>query len=65
MHPVHIGIGSDDHPVVTQVVERIFNIQRVLEQVEFLVLVNYFLGQAVAVQRFTPQAEHRLGFSIP
>ena len=65
MHPVHIGIGGDYHAVVAQIVHRVFNVQGVLEEVKFLILVHYFLGQAVAVERFTAKAEDCLGVYIP
>ena len=65
VHPVHIGVGSNHHPVVPQVFERIFNVQGVLQQVELLVLIHDFLGQTITVKGFTTQAEHRLGVYIP
>ena len=42
MHPVDVGIGRHDDLVVAQVVHVLLDVQRRLQQVEFLVLVNDF-----------------------
>ncbi len=55
MHPVNIGIGGYHNAVVAEVVHVVLNVQRRLQQVEFFVLVNYFLGQAVGVEGFPLQ----------
>ena len=64
VHTVHIGIGGDNHLVVAQVLEPVFDVEGGLEQVPFLVLVHDFLGEAVAVLRLAAQAEHRLGLGV-
>jgi hypothetical protein len=46
VHAIHIGIGCDDDIVVPQSFQPIFNIQRMLQQVEFFVLVHHFFGEA-------------------
>jgi hypothetical protein len=53
VHTIHIGIGSYYNIVIAQVINTILNIQRVLQQVKFLVLVNHFFGEAETVQRLT------------
>ena len=60
VHTVHIGIGSDDDFVVAQFVQTVFYIQRGLQAVELLVLINDRFGQSIAVKRFTAEREHRL-----
>ena len=64
MHTVHVSIGRDNHLVVAQVLEAVFDVEGGLEQVPFLVLVHDLLGKAVAVLRLTAQAEHRLGLGV-
>ena len=49
MHAVHIGIGGYDDFVVAQCFYAVFYIQGCLEQVEFFVFINYFLGQSVGI----------------
>jgi len=53
MHSIHICIGGQDDSVVSQVVEVVFNPERVLEQIEFLVLVNNLFRKAETVERFS------------
>ena len=60
VHTVHIGIGRDDHLVVAQAIQPIFDVEGSLEQVEFFIFIDDLLGQSIAVQRFTAQAEDRL-----
>ena len=60
VHSVHIGIGRDDHFVITQLVQTVFDVQRRLQAVELFVLIYHLFGQSVAVQRLTAQREHRL-----
>jgi hypothetical protein len=64
VHAIDVGIGGDNNAVVAQVVERVFDIECVLEQVELLVLVHDFFGEAVAVEGFAAQAEHCLGIHV-
>ena len=60
MHPVNIGIGSDNHFVVAQIVHAFFYIQSSLQQVKLLVLVHHFFCQPVGVERFPFQAKYGL-----
>ena len=55
MHAVHVGIRSHDDLVVAQSVEPVLNVERSLQQVEFLIFVHHLLGQAEAVERFSAQ----------
>ena len=64
VHTVHISIGRDDDFVVTQVLETVFDVERVLQQVEFFVFVHDLLGHAEAVERLTAEAEHRLRLHV-
>src|SRR5690606_3640681 len=64
MHPVNVCVGGYHHIVVTEVIERLLNIEGGLKQIELLVLVNNLFCQAVAVQWFSPEAEDSLGFHI-
>ena len=40
VHAVHVGVGGDDDLVVAQFVEVVLDVQRVLEEVKLLVLVD-------------------------
>ena len=44
MHPVHVRIGRDDNVVIAEIVEAIFNVERVLKQIELFIFVDDFLG---------------------
>ena len=60
VHTVHIGIGSYYDVVVTDAVQTVFYIQRVLQQVKLFVLVHYFFGKAETVKRLTFQTKNCL-----
>ena len=60
VHAIHIGIGSDDDFVVSEFIESVFDVQGRLEAVEFFVLIHHGFGEAVGVERFTPEREDRL-----
>ena len=64
VHTIDIGIGCDDHLVVAQVVHILFDVQRCLQQIELLVVVNHLLGQSEAVQRLTAQREDSLSLHV-
>ena len=64
MHTVDIGIGGDDYFVVSKAFDALFDVERSLQQIEFLVVVNDFLGFTETVERFTSEREHSLGFHI-
>ncbi len=49
VHAVHIGIGGYDDFIVAQRLYAVFYIQGRLEQVEFFVFINHFLGKSVGV----------------
>ena len=51
VHTVHIGIGGNNHFVITQSFDTVFNVQRGLQQVELFVFINHFFGQSVRVER--------------
>ena len=64
MHAVHIGIGSDNHLVVSELIESFFDIERRLQAVELLVFIHHFLGEAIRVERLTAEGENGLGVHI-
>ena len=64
VHTIDISIGCDNHFVVTQVLETVFDIERMLQQVEFFVLIDDLLRHAEAVERLTAEAEHRLRLHV-
>ena len=64
VHAVDVGIGGDDDAVVTQVFDAVFDVEGVLEEVEFLVFVNDFFGEAKAVQGLSFEGEDGLGFGV-
>ena len=49
MHTIDIGIGCDDHLVVTQIIHILLDVQRSLQQIELLVVIDHLLGQTEAV----------------
>jgi len=53
MHSICVGIGCDDHPVVTQPVHILLNIEGCLQQIELLIFVDDLLGETEAVQRLS------------
>ena len=65
VHTVHIGIGGDDDFVVAQVVDALLNVERRLQEVELLVLIDKCFALAIAVLGLTTQREDRLGLHIP
>ena len=64
VHPVHIGIGRDNHFVITQSIQSIFNIQSRLQEVELLVFIHDFFREAITIERFSPQTEHGLEIGV-
>ena len=60
VHAVDIGIGGHDDLVVTEPLEAILDVERGLQEVKLLVLVNHLLGEAERIERLTTQAEHGL-----
>ena len=49
MHTVNIGISGNNHIVIPQIFNSVFNIQCSLKQVELFVFINYLLGEAELV----------------
>ena len=64
MHAVHVGIGRDNDFAIAQAVEAVLDVERGLEEVKFLVLINDFLREPVGVERFALQREDRLRLHI-
>ena len=60
MQTVHIGVSREDDAPITQMVERLFNVERLDEIVELLVSVKDFLVQSACVQRLALQEEDGL-----
>jgi hypothetical protein len=64
VHAVDVGVGRDDDPVVAQAVEAVLDVECGLEEVEFLVLVDDLLGEAVGVERLALEGEDGLGLDV-
>ena len=64
MHAVDVGIGGDDDLVVAQPIEALLDVERGLEQVKFLVLVDDLLGEAVGVERLALEGEDGLRLHV-
>ena len=47
MHTVNIGIRGDDNLVVAQIIHILVDIERRLQKVELLILVDHLLRQTV------------------
>ena len=60
MHAVDIGIGGDNHLLVAEVLHLLLDVERRLQLVELLVLVDHLLRQSEAVERLSAQREDRL-----
>lgn len=60
VHAVDVGISGDDHIVVAQAFETLLDVERSLEEVEFLVFIYHFAGHAVGVEGFAAEREHGL-----
>ena len=64
VHAVHVGVGRDDDLVVAQAVEAVLDVERGLEKVELLVLVDDFFREAVGVERLAIQREDGLRLHV-
>ena len=64
MHAIDIGIGSDNNLVITKSIESVLNIEGSLQEIEFLVFVNHFLGESERVERLSAEGEHSLRVHI-
>ena len=64
VHAVVIGVRGDDYLVIAQFLQSVFNIQGMLEEVEFLIFIDDFTAHAEGVQRLAPQGENGLGFRV-
>lgn len=64
MHAVDVGVGGEDDVVVAEVFEVFFDVEGVLEEVEFFVFVADFAGEAEAVEGFAAEAEDGLGVDV-
>ena len=64
VHAVDVRIRRDHNLVVPEPVESVLDVQRGLEQVKLLVLVDHLLRQPVRVERFALQREHRLRLHV-
>lgn len=51
VHAVVIGVRGDDYLVIAQFLQSVFNIQGMLEEVEFLIFIDDFTAHAEGVQR--------------
>ena len=64
MHAVYVRISGDDHVVVAEALEAILDVEGVLQEVEFLVFVNDFLGEAEGVEGLALEGKDRLGIDL-
>ena len=55
MHSVDIGIGRDNHLVITQVLDAVGNVEGGVEQIEFFVGLDVFLRLAKRVERLSAE----------
>ena len=60
VHSVIIGIGCNNDAVVAQVIHVIFHSKGIDEQVELFIFSHSLAAFLVAVDRFSPEAEHCL-----
>ena len=49
MHTIHIRIGGDDYLIVSQVIQILFNVEGMLEQIEFFIFINHLFGQTETI----------------
>ena len=64
MHAVDISIGGHNHLVISQVVQSFLDVERCLQKIEFLVLIDHLLCQLESIQGFASQREHGLSVHI-
>ncbi len=64
VHAVHIGVGCYDDLVVAKSFDTFFHIERVLQEIEFFVLIDDLFGQTETVQGFAAEAEDSLCFHV-
>ena len=60
VHAVDIGIGGYDDFVVAESVYAVFDVEGSLQEVEFFVFIDDFLGQTKGVERFSSEREYCL-----
>ncbi len=60
MHSIHVRICGNDHLVISQTLQSVLDVQRMLQEVELLVLINHFFRQPVAIQWLSTETEDRL-----
>src|SRR4028119_751556 len=64
MHAINISVSRNYNAVETQTFHAFFNIQSMLQKVQFFILVHNFFTHAKTVQWLTPQAKDCLGFYL-
>src|SRR5205085_6378725 len=60
-HPVHICICCQYNIVVPQPFQSVFDIERMLQKVEFLILIHHFFCKPITVQWLTAETKNSLG----
>ena len=65
VHAVDIRIRCNDHLVVTQILQILFNSQSGLDQIELFVLIDNLAGKTKGVEGFALKAEYTLSLHVP
>ena len=53
MHSIYIGIGGNDDAVKPEAIHTFFNIESMLQKVEFFIFVHHFLTHPETIQGLT------------
>ncbi len=64
VHSIDIGISGNDHFVVAEPVDSLFDVECGLQEIELVVFVDNFLGHAVRVEGLSSEREHRLCLGV-
>ena len=62
VHAIDVGVGGEDDLLIAEVIDGVLDIERVLEEIEFLVFVDDLFGEAEGVEGFAAETEDGLGF---
>ena len=65
VHAVDARIRCNDHLVVTQILQILFNSQSGLDQIELFVLIDNLAGKTKGVEGFALKAEYTLSLHVP
>src|SRR5215204_2744124 len=63
MHAINVGISCNNNVVIAKTFIRFFDIQSMLQKIEFLIFIYYLFRKSEAVKRFSAQTKYSLRFN--